>query len=370
MTKESHKSLFNRNRPSRKHQGKGVFISYCHGEGDAFKESLIKELKPLEHEGAEILEDSLMEAGDDWRDKVQKYLHRSCIAILLVTKSVPYSKAILDFELNEIRRRVETGKLRFLWLHVEKSDYKKLDIENTISPHDIQKPLDSDAARQREALKEVFRITCNILRGRQVLVAGSLPDGKTNKQFIKDCEYLGAELIRNRFSLICGSWRFRTADYHCFKGAACQAKREGLPGDAEYIMCIGSEKGFNNQTHPDNEDYIKHPIIMKSSIESRVRQVEQADIVILIGGKSGSGDVVYETAWQRKLVIPSGKHGGSGNTMYKALSRRLKRSITDISPKQIGANNKDRLFLIVDGLKKDFVVESVVELLNVFCRPI
>lgn len=368
MSEENHKSGLLLIRPLKRRQGKGVFISYCHGEGDAFKELLIKKLTPLIGPGAEILDDDMMEAGDDWKVEVSDWLQRSRVAILLVTKSVPDSEPIRDFELCEIQKRVETGELVFLWLHVQKSDYSKLGIQDFIAPHDVKNPIEDNETFQRKALDEVFRITNNVLRGRQVIVAGSLPKGQTGEEFKRDCKDLGTALIRKRFSLICGSWNPDKADFHCFTGAVCQARGAILSGDTGVITCIGTQKGFSHPIPPDTKDYIGRPSILRTSLESRVRQVEQADIVVLIGGGTGSGDLVYETAWQRKLVIPTGKYGGTGKAMYKGLSRRLKRSISDMCPEQIGGGNtKDALFRLVDGLKENFDVDSIITLLKVFC---
>ena len=107
------------------------------------------------------------------------------------------------------------------------------------------------------------------------------------------------------------------------------------------------------------------PTILSTSLESRV---EHADTVVLNGGATVSGDIVYETAWQRKPVIPTGKYGGTGKAMYKGLSRRLKRSISDMRPEQIGAENtKDGLLRLVDGLEQNFDVNTIITLLKVFC---
>ena len=74
MIEENHKFLFLPISPLKRRQGKGVFISYCHGEGDAFKELLIKKLTPLIGPGADIFEDDRMEAGDDWKVAVSDWL--------------------------------------------------------------------------------------------------------------------------------------------------------------------------------------------------------------------------------------------------------------------------------------------------------
>jgi len=348
---------------------KGIFISYCHQDGKAFKEFLAEELRPLRGEGAEILEDGLMQAGDNWKHQVLDYLSRARVAILLVTRSVVYSEAIREFEINEIRSRAEAGELVFLWLHVQKSDYGKLNIQDIIAPHDVREPLENDRQRQLEAAKEVFRLTKNILRGRQVIVAGSMPKSQVSEEFKKDCKNLGTSLIRNDFSLVCGSWRPEKADCYAYNGAVFQAKNEGLSGDDGVITCIGTDIGFKNQLHPD-KDYIGYPTTLKTSLESRVRQVEQADIVVLIGGNTGSRDIIFEAAWQRKLVIPTGKYNGAGRDMYKALSRRLIRSISDMNPEQLGRGDaKDMLLTYVNELKVHFNVENVITLVKVFCSP-
>ena len=349
-----------------------VFLSYAHADGAEFLRTVKEKLEEGGLAERRILVDDLMNIGDNWKGKVTSYLDRSRVAILLFTKSVPASEAIA-FELAEIRKRVDRGDLVFLWLPADTTEPRLLGLGDYISPSRDLAPLTTENARANYA-EELAGMVRRILTGKQVLVAGSKPEDCPDlRSFETDCEELGAGIIKGGYSFVCGSARLKTADAHALRGAAGAASAAELAKTERVITCVGTRKGFKEggvevQTG-GRSDLVYKATIEANSEESRPRQLESSDVVVLVGGGSGSGDIACEACWQNKLVIPTGAYGGTGRLLFKALSRRLKRTIKEIAPE----GQQTSLLSSVDALSTRFDLDHILKLIEFACtwgRPL
>ncbi len=87
-----------------------VFISYCHKD-EADKEELLSYLKVLTKHGViQPWTDDDIDAGERWKNAIQQAMRNARIAILLVTKDFLGSNFILDEEVPELLKRLESDK--------------------------------------------------------------------------------------------------------------------------------------------------------------------------------------------------------------------------------------------------------------------
>ena len=91
-----------------------VFISYSH-QDEAWKKRLVKQLQVLQLEGdLEVWDDRRIDAGDDWKPKIEAAMARSRAAVLLISADFLTSRFIRGTEVPELLRRRESEGLRVI----------------------------------------------------------------------------------------------------------------------------------------------------------------------------------------------------------------------------------------------------------------
>lgn len=86
-----------------------IFLSYSHTD-TALKESLLKHLQPLRHEGlVQSWNDRLISAGSEWADEIDQNLEEADIILLLISASFLSSEYCYSLEMKTALRRHEEG---------------------------------------------------------------------------------------------------------------------------------------------------------------------------------------------------------------------------------------------------------------------
>jgi hypothetical protein len=89
-----------------------VFVSYCHKDGDIF-EQVRMHLRPLEREGlVQPWTDQGLEAGDLWKEEIERALADASAAVLIVSAGFLASEFIMKQELPRILAREAVGALK------------------------------------------------------------------------------------------------------------------------------------------------------------------------------------------------------------------------------------------------------------------
>lgn len=122
---------------------KTLFVSYSHKDGQ-WLQRLRKGLEPLERRGLiEIWDDSAIQPGDKWHEEIDRALHDSKLAVLLVSQNFAASDFILGQELPHILKSANQQSVRLLWIAVNSSPFDDLGVGEYQALNNPTEPLDS-----------------------------------------------------------------------------------------------------------------------------------------------------------------------------------------------------------------------------------
>ena len=138
-----------------------IFVSYCHADADWLKRLQVH-LKPLERAGLiDRWDDTRLQAGDVWRDEIEKALDAARVAVLLVSADFLASDFIATDELPQLLAAAEAKGLKILSLIVGPSRFKRMpELSRFQAVNDPDQPLIglSKAEQETELLKLANRI--------------------------------------------------------------------------------------------------------------------------------------------------------------------------------------------------------------------
>jgi internalin A len=118
-----------------------VFISYSHKD-DAALAQLQTHLKPLIRKSSlQIWDDTQIEAGDEWRQKIDSAISSAKVAVLLVSPDFLASDFIADHELPPFLDAAKNEGLTILWIPYRSSNYEVTEIANYQAAHPPAQPL-------------------------------------------------------------------------------------------------------------------------------------------------------------------------------------------------------------------------------------
>jgi hypothetical protein len=137
---------------------KSVFLSYAH-EDRKWAEEVEKFLAPwIRDKRIKWWDDSKIQAGADWRVKIQEAIDEAAVAVLLVTPAFLNSNFIVTQELPEVLDRVRQNKIRLAWIAVRHSSYEATELARFQSVNDPSRPLEALApVKRNEALVEIAK---------------------------------------------------------------------------------------------------------------------------------------------------------------------------------------------------------------------
>lgn len=147
----------------------------------------------------------------------------------------------------------------------------------------------------------------------RVLVVGSLNHPKRpveRKQFETACRHLGAALAQRGLTIVVSSLHFKTADVPILKGANdARAGKTPLP----VVLLPPTIPRSNDPLYPENEDEFRsaYPnlaltleLLPGQWKEIRDAQAQEADVVVLIGGREGTLQVAWAAKEHGVPIVP------------------------------------------------------------------
>lgn len=139
-----------------------VFLSYSRDEDKKWFEMFRDELKlQLPDGGAGLWYDRQIEAGDKWDEEIEEALHRTKVALLLVTPRYMESEYISKKELPHFLGAAEEEGLRIMWvpvIYTPAQMMKPLAPFQSPRPGGMEAPLDNLHDDEREqAVREICR---------------------------------------------------------------------------------------------------------------------------------------------------------------------------------------------------------------------
>lgn len=151
-------------------------------------------------------------------------------------------------------------------------------------------------------------------------------DENRQAQIIEACRELGSRLARNRHSVIVGSEKKNSADYHVVHSMLDQLEESHAPLPwIEVIEGIESKKPLY-QSERENKKYHRFfsPINRAAggrSIRSaeKIMAVQKADAVITIAGLNDTWTGGIAAIVAKKPVVPIGTFGGASRQLLQAL---------------------------------------------------
>ena len=107
-----------------------IFICYSH-EDKAWRDRLVKFLKPLNNEEQIIWSDQDIQPGDMWDEEIKDKLSKATLAIVLISQDLLNSNYVSNEELPRLLKRRKEEGVRIIPIFVRPSTVKDVDFKYT-----------------------------------------------------------------------------------------------------------------------------------------------------------------------------------------------------------------------------------------------
>jgi hypothetical protein len=166
----------------------------------------------------------------------------------------------------------------------------------------------------------------------KVLIVGSTdfndsqPTGvPTREELLAFCDQLGHELAQREHTIVIGSTRPRTVDYHVLNGATRFARQS--PTTPVHVKIHYREKaGITVPEVPGNlsvDEFAYSDAPGDRRTDARMSAIRDADVAVVIGGAHGTGLVATLAEHQNVPVVPVPTFGGTAARVYQRLQNQF-----------------------------------------------
>ena len=144
--------------PNRRNQ---VFISYSHADKRWLKEFQVMLAPLIRSERIQVWDDTMINAGNEWREEINKALRSTKVAVLIVTPDFLASDFIAENELPPLLDAASSDGITVLWVAASSSFYAVTEIAKYQAANNPARPLDMLSKAQRN--KELVDICKQVL---------------------------------------------------------------------------------------------------------------------------------------------------------------------------------------------------------------
>lgn len=147
-------------------------------------------------------------------------------------------------------------------------------------------------------------------RKTKVLIVGSYSTKQPKSEqraFERACQELGQELVRAGYTIVGSSSKPTTADYHVFAGA----NKSGIRGKVILIRPTASVESDDFEKSVLSNLEVERQYVRGMHSDARQSQIDEANLIIAVGGATGTKEVMDLAEKSRKAVIPIGAFGGT-----------------------------------------------------------
>lgn len=135
-----------------------IFISYSHKDRE-WMEKLRTMLSPLEGRwGRVIFDDTAIEAGEKWRDRIEEAIDSTKVAVFLISPHALASSYVVQEELAKFEKAAQLGQTTITWVYLSGCLYDEMGLDKYQAANDTAKPLDMlSPAEQNLALRDICK---------------------------------------------------------------------------------------------------------------------------------------------------------------------------------------------------------------------
>ena len=135
-----------------------VFISYSRDDGDWLKKFQIALVPYVRNQTFKVWDDTQIEAGSRWQEKIDRALDSTRAAVLLVTQNFLASEYISKVELPYFLKASEKRNVAIFWVAASYSPYEETPLKEIQCANDPENPLDClSAAEQNKVIVKICK---------------------------------------------------------------------------------------------------------------------------------------------------------------------------------------------------------------------
>jgi hypothetical protein len=162
-----------------------IFFSYSHKDKKMLEKIKTFFVPFVNRDGLIVWDDTKIEAGNEWRQEIDKALNETAVAVMLVSADFLASDFICNVELPAFIKAAESGLLKICWVLLSDCPYKQNPYISKIQAvHEISRPLDTlSKPKLNKVLNEIVSKVTEQLK--MVLEMEKILSSKKNTDTVK-----------------------------------------------------------------------------------------------------------------------------------------------------------------------------------------